>query len=77
MSLDRLDIPVRFVAFGAVCCADQFTAPAFESATRGAHRKSDRLVLDGFPRALDNVTAQLDAFITDENVRPGDETPDL
>jgi hypothetical protein len=51
--------------------------PAVKSATRGAHQKRDRLVLDGFPLALDNVTAQLDAFITDEHVRPGYEMPNL
>jgi hypothetical protein len=57
--------------------ANEFTAPAFKSATRGAQQKRDRLVFDGFPLALDNVTAQLDAFITDKHVRPGDEMPDL
>jgi hypothetical protein len=76
-STDRLDIPVRFVAFGTVCCADEFTAPAFKSATRGSHQKRERLVLDGFSLAFDDVVAQLDAFITDEHVRPGYEMPNL
>jgi hypothetical protein len=51
--------------------------PAVKSATRGAHQKRDRLVLDGLLFALDNAVAQLDAFITDEYVRPGDEMPNL
>jgi hypothetical protein len=47
------------------------------SRSRRGARTRDRLVLDGLLLALDNVTAKIDALITDEHVRPGDEMSNL